>query len=202
MSDDAFIESQETSRRSTRSIKLPLKENGAIDWENASEKNTAAFVEAIKVDPNGILQNIQEEAGATVTSETEGLSDATVVAAANLVMVIEAIALSVFPVPRFFPVLHNLAPIVAVKACAVSRKELEPIMEPSKRLIQKYIPDKYLSQDWQDIAVIAEHLGKISGEKFAACLKLANEIERMKQSGGTANGPNGRVVIDAEPTKQ
>lgn len=191
MPEDAFQESTEPRRSTSKSLKLQLNEDGSIDWESTSEKHTQAFIEAIKVDANGILQNIREEAGQSGALENNSsIADATVVAAINMVMVVEAIGITTIG-PKFAPPLRNLHPIVAIKACAVSQEELQPIMEPSKRLIEKYVPTKYLTQDAQDIALIGQHLIKLSAEKFKVCIELAQEIERMKTEGEVIP-PNGR----------
>jgi hypothetical protein len=203
--DSAFVESAAAteSRRTPKSIKLSLNENGSIDWENTSQKHTQAFIEAIKVDPNGILDNIREEAGSAPSPDEEptGIADATVIAAANAVMVIEAVGVTAIG-PRFVPVLKNLHPIVAIKACSVTVEELKPVIPACKRIIKRHVPLEYLGQEYQDIAIVAEHLLKLSAAKFKACVDLAIEIEQMK-SAGQPNKPNGRVtIIEAEPTKQ
>lgn len=198
---DAFVEagSSDTRTRSVRNIKLPTNEDGSIDWEACPDKHKQAFIDAIKADPNGILQNIQEEAGQQGSSPApDGIADATVLAAVNAVMVVEAIGVTTIG-PRFAPPLKNLHPVVAIKACSVSMEEIQPVMPECKRIIKRYIPSEYLGQEYQDIAIVAQHLMKLSAEKFKACVELAMEIERMKA--GSANKPNGRVVIDAEPAK-
>lgn len=172
MPDDAFVESQDEPRRSPRKLTLPLMADGSIDWDNALDKHKESFIEAIKADPNGILQNIREEAGAAA-EVPEGIADTTVLAAANLVMVVEAIALSVFPGPRVVPQLQHLHPVIAIKACSVSMEDITPILEPGKRLIKEFVPEKFLDQKWQDVAVCAEHLAKVGAIKFQACLKLS-----------------------------
>lgn len=200
---DAFVESNsEVRTRSVKSIKLPLKDDGSIDWESTSEKHTQAFIDAIKADPNGILQNIQEEAGqsgvGTADAEPSGIADATVLAAANALMVVEAVGVCGIG-PKFAPVLKNLHPLVAIKACSVSLEDIKPVMPACKRIIKRYVPIEYLGAEYQDLAIVGEHLLKLSAEKFKACIDLAKEIENMKA--GSANKPNGRVIIDAEPTK-
>lgn len=194
MADDAFVES-DNPRRASKKLSLPLMEDGSIDWDNASDKHKSLFIDAIKADPNGILQNIREEAGNSGVEVPGKIADTTVLAAANLVMVAEAIAVSVFPGPRMVPVLQNLHPVVAIRACAVSMEDIKPILEPGKRLIEEFIPEKYLDQKWQDLAMCAEHLAKVGAVKFKACIDMAMEIEKMKQHGyQTANGTNGKVV--------
>jgi hypothetical protein len=196
MSDEeAFVESQqeEPRTRSPKSIKLSLNEDGSIDWENTAEKHSKAFINAVKVDPNGILDNIKEEAGTSKPDdEPEGIADATIVAAANAVMVVEALGITAVG-PKFSPVLKNLHPIVAIKACSVSLEEMQPVMPECKRIIKRYVPVEYLGQEYQDLAVVGEHLLKLSAAKFKACVDLAIEIENMKA--GTAHKPNGRVTI-------
>jgi hypothetical protein len=69
-------------------------------------------------------------------------------------------------------------------------------MEPSKRLIARYMPPQFL--EYQDFAVVGEHLLKLSTEKFKACLELAIQIENMKASGPApekANGHAANVVV-------
>lgn len=200
--DNAFVESSEPKTRSVKSIKLPLKEDGSIDWESTSEKHTQAFIDAIKTDPNGILENIREEAGASgsvADSEPSGIADATVLAATNAVMIVEALGVCTIG-KRFAPVLSNLHPIVAIKACTVTLEEIAPVMPAAKRIIKRYTPAKYLGQEFQDIAIVGEHLLKLSAQKFKACVDLAMEIERMKAS-AAPNKVNGRSVIDGDPTK-
>lgn len=194
---NAFVESESEVRssRPAKSIKLPLQEDGSIDWDNASEKHKQSFIDAIKADPNGILQNIKEEAGtATPDDEPEGIADATVLASINAVMVVEALAITAIG-PKFAPPLKNLHPLVAIKACTVTMEEIQPVMPAAKRIIKRYVPLEYLGQEYQDIAIIAEHLLKLSAAKFKACVDLAMEIDRMKQ-GASSSKPNGRVVID------
>lgn len=190
--DDAFVEKEETTRRSSpRSIKLPLKEDGSIDWENSSDKNTAAFIEAIKIDPNGILDNIREEAGeSTPDDEPSGIADATVLTAANAVMLVEAIGITTLGA-KFVPVLKTLHPVVAIKACSVSLEDMKPVMPAAKRIIKRYVPVEYLGQEYQDLAIVGEHLIKLSAAKFKACIDLAMEIERLKREGEIIP-PNGR----------
>lgn len=193
--EDAFIETnpEERSTRSVKSIKLPLLENGSIDWENTSEKHTKAFIAAIKADANGILQNIKEEAGtATPDDEPEGIAGASVVAAANAVMVVEALGITALG-SKFVPALKNLHPVVAIKACSVTLEEMQPVMPACKRILKRYVPMEYLGQEYQDLTIVGEHLLKLSAAKFKACVDLAMEIEAMKQ--GTAHKPNGKVTI-------
>ncbi len=197
--EEAFVESESTARRSAKSIKLPLMDDGSIDWDKASDKHKQAFIDAIKADANGILQNIQEEAGQQPTSsedEPEGIADATVLTAANLVMTVEALGVTALG-PKFAPVLKNLHPVVAIKACSVTMEELKPVMPAAKRIIKRYVPTKYLGQEYQDIAIVGEHLLKMSTEKFKKCIELAIEIERMKTAG--AARPNGQAqTIEGE----
>lgn len=195
---DAFVESGSSDRtRSVRNIKLPTNEDGSINWEACSDKHKQAFIDAIKADPNGILENIKEEAGQTSSpdSEPEGIADATVLAAVNAVMIVEAVGITTIG-PRFAPPLKNLHPIVAIKACSVSMEDIQPVMPAAKRIIKRYVPTEYLGQEYQDIAIVGEHLLKLSVEKFKSCVELAMEIERMKA--GAVHKPNGRVIIDAE----
>jgi hypothetical protein len=189
--------------RSVKSIKLPLKEDGSIDWESTSEKHTQAFIDAIKVDPNGILQTCREESGGVSSSSGDDtgpsdIADATVLAGANIVMAANALGVRYIG-GRFYPVLKNLHPVVAIKACTVTMDEIKPVMPAAKRIIKRYVPTKYIGPEFQDIAIVGEHLLKLSAAKFKSCIELAMEIEKMKA--GQANKPNGRVVIDAEPTK-
>lgn len=198
MADDAFVESQEsTPRKSSKSMKLNLKEDGSIDWESTPDKHTQAFIKAVEVDPNGILDNIKEQAGtSTPDDEPSGIADATVLTATNLVMVVEALGISTIGT-KFAPVLKNLHPVVAIKACAVSMEELKPVMPAAKRVIKRYIPSEYLGQEYQDLTILGEHLVKLSVAKFKACIDLAIEIEKMKA--GESSKPNGRVtIIDGE----
>lgn len=173
-------------------------EDGSIDWDSASEKHKQLFIDAIKTDPNGILQNIQEEAGTKSAGgdEPEGIADATVLTAANLVMTVEALGVTAIG-PKFAPVLRNLHPVVAIKACSVTMEELKPIMPAAKRIIKRYVPTKYLGQEYQDLAIVGEHLLKMSGEKFKKCIELAMEIEKLKAA--QANRPNGQATtIDGQ----
>lgn len=195
--DDAFVETNNestTRARSSRSLKLQLKDDGSIDWESTSEKHTQAFIEAIKVDPNGILQNIREEAGVSGDSEgseePSGIADATVLAATNALMVVEAVAITTLGA-KAVPVLKSLHPVVAIKACSVTQEEMAPVMPAAKRIMKRYIPADYLSAEYQDLAIVGEHLLKLSGEKFKACIALAQEIERLKREGEVIP-PNGR----------
>lgn len=199
--DSAFVESPDERRtsRSAKSLKLPLKEDGSIDWENASEKHTQSFIDAIKADPNGILQNIREEAGtSTPDDEPEGIADATVLAATNAVMVVEALGITAIG-SRFAPVLKNLHPVVAIKACTVTMEEIQPVMPACKRIIKRYVPSNYLGQEYQDLAIVGEHLLKLSAAKFKACVELAMQIEQMKT--GSTHKPNGRVTIIEGPAQ-
>jgi len=202
-SADAFVESTETRTRSVKSIKLPTNEDGSIDWDACPDKHKQAFIDAIKADPNGILQNIQEEAGQPSgeprSNKPTGIADASVLAAANGLMVAEALLISAFG-HKIAPPLKNLHPVVAIKACSVSMKEMEPVMPECKRIMKRYIPVEYLGQEYQDLAVVGQHLIKLSMEKFKACVDLAIEIERVK-SAAAPGKTNGKVVIDAEPLK-
>lgn len=199
MADEAFTESQETeTRKYPKSIKLSLKDDGSIDWDSTSDKHTKAFIKAVEVDPNGILDNIKEQAGTSKPDdEPSGIADASVLTAANLVMSVEAIGVSMIG-PKFVPVLSNLHPVVALKACSVSMEELKPVMPAAKRIMKRYIPVEYLGQEYQDLAIVGEHLLKLSTAKFKACIDLAMEIEKMKV-GQSKSGPNGKVtIIDGE----
>lgn len=205
--DAAFVEARAPETpKNLRSIKLSLNTDGSIDWTKTPEKHTKAFIEAIKIDPNGILDNIREEAGVVSSPDEEpiGIADATVLAATNAVMAVEAIGITTIG-PKFAPVLKNLHPIVAIKACSVSEDELKPVMPACKRIIKRYIPTEYLGQEYQDLAIVGQHLLKLSAEKFKACVELAVEIERVKNSGGQTQRTNGRygpnVVIESEPIK-
>lgn len=194
----AFVESDAVKTRVPKVIKLVTTENGTIDWESTSSKHTQAFLQAIKDDPNGILDNIKEEAGRNPDEEPTGIADATVLTLTNAVMVVEAVGVSTIG-PRFVPILKNLHPVVAIKACTVSLDELKPIMPAAKRIVKRYIPSEYLGQEYQDIAVVGEHLLKLSAQKFKACVDLAMEIERMKHTGGASAGANGKAnVIQGE----
>jgi hypothetical protein len=196
--DDAFVENQETPKRTVKAIRLPVNENGTINWPEASEKHKQAFIEAIKTDPNGILENIKEEAGdKVISSNPTGIADATVLAAANGIMIAEALLISGFG-HKIAPPLKNLHPVVAIKACTVSMEEMEPVLPECKRIMKRYIPTEYLGEEYQDIAVVGQHLIKLSMAKFKACVDLALKIEEMKAAQQPSK-PNGRVIIDAEP---
>jgi hypothetical protein len=199
--DDAFVETSDTPKRTVRSIKLPVNEDGSINWADASDKHKQAFIDAIKADPNGILQNIQEEAGQQPTESGEenptGIADASVLAAANGLMIAEALLISGFG-HKIAPPLKSLHPVVAIKACAVTMEDMKPVMPECKRIMKRYIPTEYLGQEYQDIAIVGQHLMKLSMAKFKACVDLAMEIEKMKNAQSPSK-PNGRVVIDAEP---
>lgn len=197
----AFVEStpEEPRVRSVKAIKLPLKEDGSIDWESTSGKHTQAFIDAIKTDPNGILDNIKEEAGSkTPDDEPSGIADATVLAAANAIMVVEALGVTTIG-PKFAPVLSNLHPLVAIKACSITEEEIKPVMPACKRIIKRYVPIEYLGAEYQDIAIVAQHLMKLSAQKFKDCIDLAMEIEARRASPqrNKVNGHN--VTIDATP---
>ena len=91
--EEAFVEGSEIPKRTVKNIRLPINEAGQIDWDSASDKHKQAFIDAIKADPNGILQNIQEEAGQQPSAESAdptGVADATVLAGANAIMIAEA----------------------------------------------------------------------------------------------------------------
>lgn len=198
MADTAFVESgaeEDVPRGRTRSLKLPMTDEGLIDWDSAQDKHKKAFIEAIKNDPNGILANIQEEAGGEGGVAGPQVADATVVALANAVFIVEGVAFSTIGA-KAVPVLKHLNPIVAIKACTVTQEEMEPVMEPAKRLIARYMPPSFL--EYQDFAVVGEHLIKLSAAKFKACIELAMEIEKMKASGNAAGAgfpePQGRPV--------
>ena len=205
MTEDAFVEAEQTERtRSVRNIKLPTNEDGSIDWEACPDKHKQAFIEAIKADPNGILQNIQEEAGSSSAPSSSdnptGIADASVLAAANGLMIAEALLISGFG-HKIAPSLKHLHPVVAIKACSVTMEEMEPVMPECKRIMKRYIPVEYLGAEYQDLAIVGQHLIKLSMAKFKACVDLAMEIERMK-NGQSPSKPNGRVIIDAaEPEK-
>lgn len=200
MADEAFTESSDSiPRRTAKTLKLNLKEDGSIDWESTSDKHTQAFIHAVEIDPNGILDNIKEQAGtSTPDDEPSGIADATVLTATNLVMCAEALLITAFG-SKIAPPLKNLHPIIAIKACAVSMEELQPVMPAAKRIIKRYVPAEYLGQEYQDLAIVGEHLLKLSVAKFKACVDLALEIEKMKA--GAAHKPNGRVIIDATPVE-
>lgn len=194
MAESAFIESgaaEDEPRSRSRNLRLPINEDGTIDWESAQDKHKKAFIEAIKNDPNGILQNIQEEATEGGVSGPQ-VADATVVALANAVFMVEGAAFATIG-PKVAPVLKHLHPVVAIKACMVTQEEMEPVMEPAKRLVARYMPPQFL--EYQDFAVVGEHLIKLSAAKFKACIDLAMEIEQMKLSGnGTRQPVNGKAV--------
>lgn len=191
----AFVESgEEEPRTRTRNLRLPINDDGSIDWETATDKHKKAFIEAIKSDPSGILQNIQEEAEGAVAGPM--VADATVVALANVFFIAEGLVFSTVG-RKVVPQFQHLHPVVAIKACCVTQEEMEPVMEPAKRLVARYMPPQFL--EYQDIAVVGEHLLKLSTEKFKACLELAMQIEQMKASAlGTperANGHAQNVVV-------
>lgn len=192
---EAFIESggEEEPRASVRNLRLPVNPDGTIDWDSASDKHKKAFIEAIKADPNGILANIQEEATGTPDAASQ-VADATVVALANALFIVEGIAYATIG-KRIVPVMAHLHPIVAIKACMVTAEDMEPVMEPCKRLIARYAPPQLL--EYQDWAVVGEHLIKLSAIKFHQCLELAQQIEKMKK-GQATSGPNGGVVIEGQ----
>ena len=199
--EEAFVEGSEIPKRTVKNIRLPINEAGQIDWDSASDKHKQAFIDAIKADPNGILQNIQEEAGQQPSAESAdptGVADATVLAGANAIMIAEAFLIAIFG-HKLAPPLKELHPIVAIKACAVTMEEMAPVMPECKRIIKRYVPMEYLGQEYQDLAIVGQHLIKLSMAKFKACVDLAIEIENMKA--GRTNKPNGRAVIDAEPVK-
>ena len=114
-------------------------------------------------------------------------------------MVVEAISISLFG-KRFIPVLSNLHPVVAIKACTVSMDEVKPILPAAKRIINRYVPTKYLGQEYQDIAIVGEHLIKLGAAKLKSCVDLAMEIERMKQ--GKTERVNGRANVTIEGQQQ
>jgi hypothetical protein len=194
MADDreAFVESgEEQVVRRAKNLRLPLDEDGNIDWNNAADKQKKAFIEAIKNDPAGILQNIQEEAAGAPSGPQ--VADATVLTCVNILMTVEALGVSVFPGPKMAPVLHHLPAIVAIKACTVSMEELQPVMEPAKRIVAEFMPPQLLL--YQDFVVVGEHLLKLSAAKFRACLELAMEIEKMKmQQLGSPDRANGHAA--------
>jgi hypothetical protein len=197
MSDNeaAFVESTDEPIVRGKKLSLPLTEDGSIDWDSASDKHKKLFIQAIKSDPNGILQNIQEEA--TDAPAGSGIADATVVALTNVLFVVEAIGITTLG-PKAAPVLANLHPVVAIKACTVTEEEMKPVMPAAKRIIADLLPPEYL--EYQDWAIVGEHLVKLSAAKFKACIDLAMEIEQRKQN-PSYNKVNGSgVVIDAEPT--
>lgn len=198
--ESAFVENESKRTKSfSKSMKLLLNEDGSIDWENSSEKHKSAFLNAVEIDPNGILDNIKQQAGtSSPDDEPSGIADSTVLAATNVVMVVEAVGITTIGA-RFAPVLKNLHPVVAIKACTVSMDEIRPIMPAAKRIINRYVPTKYLGQEYQDIAIVGEHLLKLSAQKFKDCVALAMEIEKMKHA--QADRPNGRanVVIEGNP---
>lgn len=194
----AFVEPESSDEPMVRGkrVSLPLTEDGSIDWDAASDKHKKLFIQAIKADANGILQNIQEEATGTPAKES-GIADATVVAAANIIFGVEAVAFTTIGA-RAVPILGNLHPIVAIQACMVTEEEMAPVMEPAKRILKDLLPPEVL--EYQDWAIVGEHVMKLSAAKFKACVDLAMEIERAKQAGSqTRHGSNGGVVIDAEP---
>jgi hypothetical protein len=194
MSEHAFVESTPTdteTRSRSKFLKLSLNEDGSIDWDSTSQKHTQAFIDAVKADPNGILQNIKEEAGSsTRDDEPEGIADATVLAVTNALMVVEALGITYFG-PKIASPLKNLHPIVAIKACTVSLDEMTPVMPACKRIIKRYVPLEYLGAEYQDLAIVGEHLIKLSAAKFKACIDLAVELERLKREAEIIP-PNGR----------
>lgn len=195
MPDDAFQESGESpARKSSKSLKLLLNTDGSIDWESSLDKHKEAFIKAIEVDPNGILQNIQEQAGEQPSAPTNptGIADSTVLAAANLLMVGEALLFTTIGA-KLAPPLAFVHPVVGIKACAVSMDDIQPIIEPGKRIIKRYVPDKYLTAEFQDIAVCAEHLAKLSVAKFKACVELGVEIQKRITTAQTK--PNGAQAV-------
>lgn len=194
MTDEAFVESIDEPIIRGKRVSIPLADDGSFDWDNASDKHKKLFIQAIKADPQGILQNIQEEAAEP--SAESGIADATVVAAANVILAVEAVGFTTIGA-RAVPVLKNLHPIVAIKACSVTEEEMKPVMPAAKRIIARYIPPDVMK--YQDFVVVGEHLMKLSAIKFKACVDLAMEIERVKQAGQptsytTPNGPNGKTI--------
>jgi hypothetical protein len=113
-------------------------------------------------------------------------------------MVVEGLGISWLG-PRFAPVLSNLHPLVAIKACTVTLEEIKPVMPAAKRIIKRYVPLEYLGQEYQDLAIVGEHLLKLSAQKFKDCVDLAIQIEQMKR--GQAKRANGGTIIDAEPVQ-
>jgi hypothetical protein len=201
MTDDtAFVEQDTTTAepsykgRPLKSIKLAMNEDGTINWDGMSERHIDAFIDAIKKDPKGILDNIKEEASQSPDEEPTGIADATVLTCVNLIMVIEAIGMTTLG-PRYVPVLRNLHPAVAVKACAVEMDQIKPIMAPAKRIIKRYVPLDYLSQEYQDIFIVGEHIIGMGITKFKDCVALAKEIENQRST--PTQRTNGKVV-DAE----
>lgn len=191
---DAFQESTDEPIIRSKKLSLPITEEGSIDWENASEKHKKIFIQAIKADPNGILQNIQEEASSPAPDS--GIADATVLVAANAILGIEAIGFTTIGT-RFAPVLSNLHPVVAIQACTVTAEEMAPVMPECKEILKDLLPPDVLK--YQKFAVVAEHMAKLSMVKFKACVDLAMEIEKRKNN-PAYNKVNGHAptTIDAQ----
>lgn len=188
--EDAFVETEiEEPSPSTQQTRVTLRiaADGRIDWSAIADDKLSALVEAITQDPQAAqilgVSNPQGE------PEIEVVADSTVLAVVNVIMLAQAIVTSTAG-QRIVPVLKNIPPAVAIKACMVSSEEVEPILAPSKRLVAKYVPETWLQhQDW---GVVVEHLGKLSAARFQECIRLAGEIERMKKARpvtpGNANG--------------
>lgn len=194
MSDTAFVENQEeVPAVYVKNLKLPMNEDGTIDWDSAPDKHKKAFIQAIQNDPSGILANIQEEAAGD--SAEGAVADSTVLALANAIFIVEAIGFSTIGA-KFHPALKHLHPIVAIKACTVTLAEMEPVMEPAKRIVHRYMPPNLLQ--YQDIIVVGEYLARLSAIKFRQCVELGMEIEKLKASGtGKVNGhAAGTVVVE------
>lgn len=195
MASEAFVENTEdqTPVVYVRNLKLPMNEDGTIDWDSAPDKHKKAFIQAIQNDPSGILANIQEEAGEQ-SSET-AISDSTVLTLTNAIFMIEGVGFSLVG-RRFVPVLKHLHPLVAIKACTVTRDELEPVMEPAKRIVARFMPPNLLQ--YQDLIVVGEYFVRLSAIKFKACIDLAVQIQKLTAGGipDKANGHAGNVVVE------
>ena len=176
-SRDAFIEAnsnandgQPTPRAHT--IRLPLNEDGTIQWDNVKDSQKELFAKSVSSDATALeMIGLADE-----KKEGSEIADTTVLATANAIMAIEAVGVCTLG-RRMAPILQELPIPVAVKACSISMEELQPIMEPSKRLIAKYTPAEWLQH--QDLVTVVEHLGKIGAQRFADCLKLASEIHQQ-----------------------
>jgi hypothetical protein len=169
---EAFVEQpqEENDAVQPSQLTLHLAEDGTIDW-TASDQS--AFIHTITNDSTTL-----EIIGAAVEDQGPTVADATVLAAVNTIMGVEAIAISTLG-PRVAPVLKEVKLPVALKACLVTKEEIEPILEPAKRIIVKYTPAAWL--EYQDFAVVLEHIGKLSGEKFAQCIALGVAIQNQRK---------------------
>ena len=192
---DRVTEEPQQGGEDVKQISLTVRD-GSIDFSEISDDTKADLISGMIDDPDakaafGASAPLPEPTGPIV-------ADSSVLACANALMSIEVLGILTLG-KRAVPVLKVLPAPVVVKACFVTREEIEPILEPSKRLIAKYSPAELLQH--QDLVVVAEHLLKLGALKFQECVKMAIEVQQhLNASTIEAQPINGREQQSKQET--